>query len=1767
MKGTNAVKQYFAKGKSKYITPTVSAEWNYNLFYSPYTTVNGTGVSVLNSSGSLVSNQFLTIANWSPTKPSISPSGKITTAFLNDPANSTRSCLAFPAVGGAGNSSITVSLPSNTNTYKVTFYAKLDTDGVANLSALAYVDYHRSHSDSKQIDSVTWTKFEVFVSSRPIDTAYSSFTFTFDYQATDNSTTYNVLIDQIRIDKTTDFEYQYGNLWSPSSPFAIFRPGESFVPSGNIATQHDSNFRKINTNFGTQNTDGSFNSSIWDNQTMPVSRVLFHPTILGTNKINPVYKNGSLSEFTRYKYFVADATTPSVSALYDSVLNVNKIVLKFNLAYSTPTSVTINISQVLNDFVNKDQTSNTQAITITNSDIDSSGTCVLYMQQDGTWKSGKAGYSWSVMPSFDFDGNIKFNGSSGGTITAYKAINKITVTQNSSTVNPLYSTTVNSNISGTGSASNHSVSTEMGRMQIVEISPRLEVDLSYYTMSISTTEQLDNKQNPLPISAISSNMATITLSNVPLTVSSQVLSLFSNNSSDSILKGLFKNYVKFYINYLIKDDVANETNPLNKVIPGGVYYADSWDGRDIERTTVTAYDISKYLQILQPTDFVSQSQDIFRTISNLLDFAGFSDYDYDSLKRVTTRSVGILNNRKNNSSPIQMQFFFVDGQSQKVFDVLREIFEVYQIGAYIDSYGIMKFLNIDMILDNTKTVDLLLHDNKIDQSITTTNGYTNNLTVSPNIIQDTYTETVKTKVGKITIKYRTPQILKSIAADPKLQNDNLYYNDSPRYIRKSTHIWDLEKDESTTFNHLDESMSKSQGFFKLPSIEAQGTSDVVNFNQYNIDHDGFAIIENEIVSFKEKEWVFNVYNPTSKLTTTYYKYISNSSDLQAAQGEIYNVSGINGEVTKSQATGKITSVQRGLFNTPVSEHIVLTNANISNKILIQSGNINVSNSSDKQLSYLTSIKLSTNGGTAVMVANDPYTINNYNTFSTKIGMGLHMSTAQNATAIDAAVENFKTMSKSSSLIPVSINPSIVSGTRAGIILHNSSNIPSVYVSLEKNISGGIRLYVTSGSPTGPSLLKSDYILVDKYLLNDAINYYPTTPFSMYSKFINLKFVKTPYSSNAFEIFINKNKISLQTLNSVAPDTSGKYGSFVYNSSLSTVEFTEIYATQSAINSSNYFYHYQMPWFAEKLASNKKIFEISYMVQARPEVVGISYYDVKNLHASLDANPMKIEYDWYYYPFPSSLGKKDGTKMSLSKMTVNSNSLSISPVYHSGFRSRFAIINCSPSQIWLAKSMDDGVNKLKINFALTSESVVAPGNEIVVEKIFDQTGAKDSVDITSNWIQDKKTAESILRVIYRSLDGFSRDTNVSIFGNPLFEIGDIVKVNYELKNIRNQIYFVQGIEQSFQGGLSTVLILNQIAFEKSLPSQVYLSPNLTSSAALLPAGTATITPQYQLSYSLGGTPSVLAGKLVTTGNGYGSGNIVEPGYNTNGFYVPIGVPYSWAIYETNVNVSDPATPVVTQQSPNTTPVVSGSLSYQMTIAYGGTPSTIAGGTLIATGSGTGTGSWIDPGYGIAPFYGIQGVPYSYRIYSIAASAANPSVTSAGAVTDSTVTEVASAGTTYSKTVGSQYNATNFSITDPTNIKVGYIVSSSAGNFQSNTVVTSINGGAITVDKSILITLQSAQSGIIFTVPSYTLAPTITSPTNVNIIGNTITWTMAPNSTSTAISIGSASNIVKISNGTSYTFTGLKPNNFYQIILQGMSPGGAIGSAYVTSLTAF
>lgn len=85
------------------------------------------------------------------------------------------------------------------------------------------------------------------------------------------------------------------------------------------------------------------------------------------------------------------------------------------------------------------------------------------------------------------------------------------------------------------------------------------------------------------------------------------------------------------------------------------------------------------------------------------------------------------------------------------------------------------------------------------------------------------------------------------------------------------------------------------------------------------------------------------------------------------------------------------------------------------------------------------------------------------------------------------------------------------------------------------------------------------------------------------------------------------------------------------------------------------------------------------------------------------------------------------------------------------------------------------------------------------------------EISSQWIQSKEMAEEIANWIVKHWSLGSEEESVSIVGNPLIEIGDVVALEYSKMNMTasNNLYFVVATSNSFKAGVETELRLRRI----------------------------------------------------------------------------------------------------------------------------------------------------------------------------------------------------------------------------------------------------------------------------------------------------------------------------------------------------------------------
>jgi hypothetical protein len=1366
---TGIDKSIFLNSDSVKMLPVVSAEWNQNIFNPPYATIAGDGIK---QTGLSTSSSISAVTD------------------LNAKSGFTTKSFSMTADGNT--ITYTVTPTGSYSAFKIITYVKTNSDLpiMANFSAVG--SSNQFGASNQDVNAFGYTKVETYIGSSSSSDIISSFTYTITLNrySTDDSLPITFYFTEPEVYSVGFFDYQYSSTWPTDSVFTGFRPGESYVNTGNSNFSFESNFRKVNTSI----LDGYTNDVY-----MPVSPLVRSPGFFNVSPPVPIYKNALPTDINQYKYFVSDTSNTNITGLYDkSGIMLNKLVIKFNAIATSPV-INIYIDDV------KIQVDGSYDIDLSLNNtkeyggkIENSGILVIYW--NGTsWTRSR----WATMPKIN----------ANGTISIINSLKKVRVNQtgkNTRTEFASYSSTY--------------ASTDLSRMQVVEVSPRVEIDLTDYVESVSINKSLDAKNTYLPISSINSDDVSVVLAGMPLGNISSPVPIFSNasNYSNSVLKNMLTKNIKLYVNFYLDSYSSISTNgnvSVQKLIPGGIFYSDTWSETDIQQISVQAYDISRYLQSSPVSDYVANLKTPFDVISNFLDLSGFTDYDYDSLYEVCS----------NKNITIDLAYFYVNSKDTTVIDALSQIFLPYQIGAYINEYGVMKFLSLSKIL-NAKTSDI---------------DYTD-----MNVVQNGYSITSKAKPGKISLRYQSPKIKQSLA----LQNATVPdITNSPSFVYTTSNdvVWSQQNLDSVGLNYLAETMSESSNKFKL---QVNDLLDI--FHTYSLNNNGFAAIENEIVSFTYKQYTISSQNHST--TVNVKNDIELGSEIDRFNKKYQVGLKVSDGTTKSDyntvisPTGYITNVQRGLFGTPVTKHEVINSGNFANKNLscktLTSGNTISGSGTYSILNGQIQITTPSTGKTLLYPSVERSLVNTdsgqdfYKTYSAKFNFvdSLQLSAggvffnlnnsetnANNAYFVELIRSNTINDATSSYFSPPaynyylalytvsSLNTSLVAWTNitatAGNIINNFEKV------LVKSVYNGVTTYNYASNPAYQSF-KMKVVIGNSdgtdgevagnnmtvYLNNNQVYGWQTYQNSKWlplpintTNNLPQKIVlsQTLSANTIFGSFISTNPISIPGV-SYPAQANGSAGGI-----------REIYATYKPLKERSVSYYYQDRDFLNGLVQNQNVFSKSksYMMQTTPEVVGINYYDVQyTTPAAVSVDVLPVEYLWLYFP-----GADVEDQKYVQQQEVDEYSLAYSTPINTGFRAKMAIANNSTHMVYLKKDSDE-LNQFAITLNLWTHEIIAPSDPEIIEKIIYSGNMSETVQLDSNWIQSKESANKLLNTIALGIDNFSKDVSLEVFGNPLIQVGDVLGLTYNLTGINQQKYIVHSVSHSFSQGFSTKLTLNPIS---------------------------------------------------------------------------------------------------------------------------------------------------------------------------------------------------------------------------------------------------------------------------------------------------------------------------------------------------------------------
>jgi hypothetical protein len=718
--------------------------------------------------------------------------------------------------------------------------------------------YTQSITKNYLVDSTSWTNAHISFANpdSQIDVVrvYLSVEPSNDYKAA-------LLVDQIFGANVSDFEVYTEDRTPLSQVFDVYRPGEVILDAGSKTVEINSTLT-------------------YPQQCTPVQ--MAHKYAIG-NLYEKVQRSVTPFAGNPYSYYVSASGWGSkrIWCIYDKNINVNKLVIKVNAIAAKPAvdSFTIKI------LVNKQwQEINTDSMNFTNNGI-------LTLYYNGSSWSNTA-WSQSAIPTIStttgqIDKKLSIQG------VAFECVSQSYTIENS----PLNK--------------NDALET----LELIEISPRLELDLSKYVVGLNINKELEGSDIPLPLGSITSNTATVDFSNIPIVINDSDAKTsetddivpISNYAIGSPLKDLLVKGVKIKGSFNVNTGLSSGTQTISNA-PSFVMYVERWQ-ESVDSVSAECYDAVKRLQSTKARPLYLKKKSINEIIYSILDSVGFGDYYFDELAKLKIVKYENDNAYISNTLDQSIEYFWAIDQDS-VVDTLNELLKPYQVSLYSDEYGAIRFLSLYQINKKAESVS----DTDVvyiqDMNQTLSGGRV----IRSNLMNLEFEEIERPE--KATIKYKRPM--------PSL-SDYRQYKD--------------RKNVSMTENATDivwepEQFAQVLSFFKLASpgiltpTQNRIPFDVDSVSRLNraIENSGYLLIDQEIIKYDGLEYIFN-YTNSNGVTQSRLDVVKNASDIDRVISEIYQINQ-SSKITWTPS-GQMVNVERGCFGTEPSPHVVLANGSRS----------------------------------------------------------------------------------------------------------------------------------------------------------------------------------------------------------------------------------------------------------------------------------------------------------------------------------------------------------------------------------------------------------------------------------------------------------------------------------------------------------------------------------------------------------------------------------------------------------------------------------------------------------------------------------------------------------------------------------------------------------------------------------------------------------------------------------------------------------------------
>lgn len=1153
-----------------------------------------------------------------------------------------------------------------------------------------------------------------------------------------------LLVDNIQLYQITEHDFYLNDYYPTDSVFTQFRPGESLL-NPSILT-----------------ADTKVNKYTSSSISRPVTFGLKSPQVYIAKEFMSPQTQILPSIYDKFKYYISDQKNKAIQAQYPQYLSVNKIVLKYSQRFSSINSGSIILYGGPN--------STASVLPLGSASFNNSGLTTLYF--NGTsWTTT----AWSSPPALTASGTLQ------NVVNQVRGISFIAGT-----------TTTKSEFSSTN------FSGDDNKIHIVELSPRLELDLSSILISYNLNKELTSPNSQgFPLSYINSNSGALEFSNIPIYQTSGFgATILENQAKNATFYGLLRQGVKFTT--LLKN--TSFGSDLTETVPQFVMYSNTWNINDIGNVSVEMFDITKiFAQGTDSPQYAAHQSDLFTIISDMFAIYGFSDYDYDGLKIVCKTVTNTTD-------------FWFD-ESKTLFENLQELLLPHQIGAFIDEYGIMRFRSLSQIFNEYNSASYVA-----DFAVTDVSSSVGSINYIANIIPDSYSENVNEKIGKVLVRYKIPQ--NSDSADNNQNNVGV----SQLYAKNSeapAQVWQEDVPTGLPSFKLRESFRVSDNYIQFNVHEQFGGSARQSLSNFQ----GDFLVRNEIVGYSGIEYVFYPTNTAASFSNfALTKIVNSPSDITDGIKQVReSLSTYTIPSVEYNPTGKIVGIQRGKYGTKASDHFVAERPivdSVFNFYTYSLGNAAATSVSGSVISgagkttglFLTSAEKNVYN----MIVPQSTASNGYNLFAMDFVAPIGSTSHKKPKPKNKHKKRGKYTDYDNLAVGLffNLNGTTVSGTTAS----NSTHFVEIQSNQPNKNSSDIEYYLSLYRIENNAVVKPNIIVSGT-----------TTSTKLASVPIDSVF---DGRDHRLSVYVNQSSISvaidskrvLQRKVIMRNKAAFKFGAYVkpLEAKTAKIYINELYAdtVEPPINSNSYpdiyqydiesRYYFTTKEFMNKIISNGCNLNNIFLYQSFPQVRGFKLYDVKYALTPIIPDTANI-YPIQYGVDAIASKKNDETEV---LGPVIPNDLKYSDLFTTPFRTRFAVVNNTDEVVYLKSAGDTNATPLHIisKFQKLSE-------DQVVEYVIDPNHINNTIELETEWISSRAEAEKIVQLMAKAIPSFYTDINITIFGNPLVQVGDFAKFTYKLKrigydpadsSIKPLNCLVTSVQQGFQEGVAeTRLVLKPL----------------------------------------------------------------------------------------------------------------------------------------------------------------------------------------------------------------------------------------------------------------------------------------------------------------------------------------------------------------------